>query len=41
MLKLCVIHGPNLNLLGARIFFATPLNPTAVLGATLGVAAWP
>jgi drug/metabolite transporter (DMT)-like permease len=26
-----------LNLLGARVFFATPLNPTAVLGATLGV----
>jgi drug/metabolite transporter (DMT)-like permease len=27
-----------LNILGARIFFATPLNPTAVLGATLGVS---
>jgi drug/metabolite transporter (DMT)-like permease len=27
-----------LNILGARIFFATPLSPTAVLGATLGVS---
>ena len=27
-----------LNILGARIFFATPLNPTALLGATLGVS---
>jgi drug/metabolite transporter (DMT)-like permease len=27
-----------LNILGARIFFATPLNPTAVLGAILGVS---
>jgi drug/metabolite transporter (DMT)-like permease len=26
-----------LNILGARIFFATPLNPAAVIGATLGV----
>jgi drug/metabolite transporter (DMT)-like permease len=26
-----------LNILGARVFFATPLNPTAVFGATLGV----
>jgi drug/metabolite transporter (DMT)-like permease len=27
-----------LNIVGARIFFATPLNPTAVFGATLGVS---
>jgi drug/metabolite transporter (DMT)-like permease len=27
-----------LNILGARIFFATPLNPIAVLGATIGVS---
>jgi drug/metabolite transporter (DMT)-like permease len=27
-----------LNILGARVFFATPLNPTAVLGAIVGVS---
>jgi drug/metabolite transporter (DMT)-like permease len=27
-----------LNIVGARVFFGTPLNPTAVLGATLGVS---